>query len=381
MGLKDIFSAFNSLSQVQCLPSDKRRLVFYSEGPSTWPHLKPVIDGLILYENLGVVYLTSSQNDPGLSYRPDAITSLFIGDGIVRTRLMNTLSAKCFVMSTPDINSFHIKKSPNVDEYIYVHHSMVSTHMIYRPHAFDSFDTIFCVGPHHVKEVQERETLYNLPKKALIHHGYGRLDQLIAEQQSTAINNALPKIVIAPTWGTQALLETHGQALVEASLKDSRYDIVLRPHPRTRKLAPKILDSIAKQFSSHPRFTIEENVVSTKSIDTADLMISDWSGVALEYAFSRKRPVLFIDLPPKVNNPDYDRCPSEPLEVFIREVIGKIISPGDIQELSNQIDLMLSEVNHYEAAITNTMDRWIYNVGHSGQIGADYIARQLGIAP
>ena len=32
-------------------------------------------------------------------------------------------------------------------------------------------------------------------------------------------------------------------------------------------------------------------------------MVSDWSGAALEYSFGLKKPVIFLDLPKKVNNP------------------------------------------------------------------------------
>ena len=31
-------------------------------------------------------------------------------------------------------------------------------------------------------------------------------------------------------------------------------------------------------------------------------MISEWAGAAIEYAFSRERPVIFIDTQPKINN-------------------------------------------------------------------------------
>ena len=43
-----------------------------------------------------------------------------------------------------------------------------------------------------------------------------------------------------------------------------------------------------------------------KSFDKADLMISDWSGVAFEFAFGLEKPVIFIDLPKKINNSDFN---------------------------------------------------------------------------
>jgi YidC/Oxa1 family membrane protein insertase len=54
-------------------------------------------------------------------------------------------------------------------------------------------------------------------------------------------------------------------------------------------------------------------------------MITDWSGASIEYAFTLERPVLFIDVPKKIHNPDYEKLPEIPLEISIRDKIGEII--------------------------------------------------------
>ena len=59
-------------------------------------------------------------------------------------------------------------------------------------------------------------------------------------------------------------------------------------------------------------------------------MVSDWSGAALEYAFGLERPVLFVDVARKVNNPDYEALGIEPFEVGIRERIGRVVAPDDL---------------------------------------------------
>ena len=53
-------------------------------------------------------------------------------------------------------------------------------------------------------------------------------------------------------------------------------------------------------------------------------MVSDWSGVALEYAFAMNKPVIFCDIPRKINNLNYLEIENEPIEVSIREKIGTI---------------------------------------------------------
>ena len=70
--------------------------------------------------------------------------------------------------------------------------------------AFDHFDSILCVGRHHLAEIKARETLYNLPCKELVQHGYGKLDALLASNKlgprKLHPNDSI-QVLIAPSWG------------------------------------------------------------------------------------------------------------------------------------------------------------------------------------
>ena len=78
------------------------------------------------------------------------------------------MDAHCFVFTMPDLDTYHLKRSIKTKEYIYLFHAFSSTHLQYNEQAFDAYDTIFCVGPHHVEEIQKREKIYNLPSKTLL---------------------------------------------------------------------------------------------------------------------------------------------------------------------------------------------------------------------
>ena len=77
------------------------------------------------------------------------------------------IKKKVIIMTTPDLNNFYLKKTPS-NRYVYLHHSMCSTHMIYNPKAFDNFDYIFNVGEYQNLEIKEREKIYKLKKKNYI---------------------------------------------------------------------------------------------------------------------------------------------------------------------------------------------------------------------
>ena len=46
---------------------------------------------------------------------------------------------------------------------------------------------------------------------------------------------------------------------------------------------------------------------SNDIVFNADLMITDWSGITYEYAYTTKKLVLFIDTPMKIMNPEYEK--------------------------------------------------------------------------
>ena len=62
----------------------------------------------------------------------------------------------------------------------------LATHTIYRKGAFDHFDSIFCVGHHHIEEISATESVYNLNHKNLVAYGYGLVDKL---QKNKPIKN------------------------------------------------------------------------------------------------------------------------------------------------------------------------------------------------
>ncbi|MNG16310.1 hypothetical protein D3C84_1002110 [compost metagenome] len=69
-------------------------------------------------------------------------------------------------------------------------------------------------------------------------------------------------------------------------------------------------------------FRLDEDGDGNASLLSSDIMLSDWSGAALEFAFGLERPVIFADVPRKVLNPDYTQIGLEPLEVQIRHCPG-----------------------------------------------------------
>ena len=358
------------------LDQKDRSIVFYLEMESDFIFFKPVVEKLTQEYDTKICYVTSSKTDPMLSCNDKNILPFYIGDGVARSNFFINLKATIIVMTMPDLETFHIKRSKVYPvHYVYIFHSLNSTQRAYTNTAFDNFDTIFCTGNYQIIEIQERERKFNLNKKKLVKHGYGRLDTLINEARSTDIRKSVSNnkvVLVAPSWGANGLIETQGQEIVSILL-DSGFDVILRPHPMTIKKSNKIIQKIEKEFKDNLNFKLETDIRNTESFFLCDCMISDWSGVAIEYTFAFEKPILYVDTPQKINNPECDQINLVPLEEKIRSQIGEVISLSELSLIPSKINQFLQSQNKFKEKIQKNKEETVFNIGNSGEQGAKYL--------
>ena len=358
------------------LDKKDRSIVFYLESESDFIFFKPVVEKLTQEYDTKICYVTSSKMDPMLSSNNKNILPFYIGDSMARSNFFINLKATIIVMTMPDLETFHIKRSKVYPvHYVYIFHSLVSTHYVYKKNAFDNFDTMFCTGNYQIIEIQERERKFNLNKKKLVRHGYGRLDTLINKRQSASVGKNVSNnkvVLIAPSWGPNGLIETKGQEIVHILL-DSGFNVILRPHPMTIKKSNKIIQKIEKEFKDNLNFKLETDIRNTESFFLCDCMISDWSGVAIEYAFAFEKPIFYIDTPQKINNPECDQIDLVPLEEKLRSQIGEVISLSELSLIPSKINQFLQSQNKFKEKIQKSREETVFNIGNSGEEGAKYL--------
>ena len=353
-----------------------RDIVFYSAQAQYISFFEGLLNALC-NRGVDICYITSDHDDPILFNHSTKITPIYFNK--LFPFVLPFLDAKVVVMTMPDLHQFHIRRSIFETNHVYLFHSLMSTHMGFRPGALDHFDTILCAGPHHKEEIRRTEKLYNLKPKCLLEMGYYRLEKIYTEHQNYKRNNISkgntnPCILIAPSGHETNIVSTCARELVSTLLSAGLY-VVLRPHPMTIYRMPDQLQPLIQQFGANENFQLDLETVSEKYLHRADVLISDWSGVALEYAFGTERPVLFIDLPKRQQNPDYHRIEIPPIEVSLREKIGKVLPIQEISRVENVIAEFLGRKDQYREEITNLRGRYVYNFGSSSEIGADYIMK------
>jgi len=373
--------ALKEWRRFKALSESARAIIFYAEDAATFMYFQPILEELTKVLGRTVCYLTSNFDDPVLKSKNDKIKAFYIGSGAIRNFLFASLRADVMVMTMPDLQTFHIKRSiTHPVHYVYVFHSMVSAHLTDRKGAFDHYDTILCVGPYHIEEIRATESAYGLKPKNLIEHGYGILDALLEEaslrkQKKPAGMAEKKHILVAPSWGKRGLLETRMGVELSEILLGAGYRVTVRPHPTTILKQPQVIKNLDNKFRGNHNFVLETDIRSHDSFFDAHCMISDWSGAALEYAFALENPVIFIDTPLKIRNPHFRDIPCEPLEIKIRNEIGKIVSIDQLGEIPKKIESLYADIDNFRERVRKIRARTIFNVGKSGMVAAHHIAK------
>ena len=357
-----------------------KHLVFFSEGSGFYKYFRDVIDYLLEKSNVIIHYVTVDPNDQIFTIAEDQprIRPYYIGKTRLITLLMK-MDADMVVMTCPDLDNFHLKRSyvRKDIEYVYMFHYPLSTHMVLSSHALDHYDTIFCVGKFQFAEIRAAEQLYGLPEKTLVEAGYGQLEQLHRSYQSMEkVQRKHPKVLIAPSWQPDNILDSCIDDMLTALLGKG-FQVVVRPHPEYMKRYRPRMDAIVARWQGKEDLRFELDFSGNESIFNSDLLITDWSGTAYEFSFVTLKPAVFVDTTPKINNPEYEKLGIEPLEFALRSQVGVRVDPKDLTGLEAVLRTLLAEGEARSEKIKAIRDTYISNFGLSGAVGGRYILRRL----
>ena len=359
-----------------------KHVVFYSEKSGFWKYYQDIILELLKKSNLRIHYVTNDPDDQifQIAKTENRIHPYYIGPKRIIT-LMMKMDADIVVMTTPDLETYHIKRSyiRKDIEYIYTPHDPMSVHMSFREGAMDHFDTIFCVGPQQMEEIRKTEEVYHLPEKTLVPCGYTLLDDLRAEIQAAPQEKGeRTQILIAPSWNEDNILDSCVDTLLEQLLSEDRH-IIVRPHPEyVKRFGPK-LDALMARWAEKTGegLTFETDFSSNRSIYSSDVLITDWSGIAYEFSYSTGRPTLFINTKVKAPNPNWERIGITPLEISLRDQIGKSLNKDQLDQAAAVMAEMIENGPAWAERIAKVREKNIFNPGEAGRVAADYILGKL----
>ena len=373
--LKNSIRETKDLQTVLGLPREKRSVVVYSEDTFTWNQLGDYIGHLLEDHGREVVYVTGDPDDPLFSEAPKGMSVYYVKHTL--RKFLPKLECDVFFTTMPDVGSLHIHRPPKPTHCMYAFHSLNSISRAYRGDAFDHYDAFFCTGEYMSEELAVYFRLIGKPTPEVHHVGYPKLDRIYRDHQEYRKSHPdIPTVVIAPSWGKNNALEICGATLVR-KLLDAGLRVVVRPHPcfflPIYRDGQKIVSALEKRFAANANFVLEKSINTEDSFHEADVMICDWSGSASEYTLGTARPVLFVDVPYKVRNPEWQKLGITPFEERTREEFGKIVSPENAGEVDKIVREMLDTQESFEKRVEELRKTCVYNFGRAAEAGARVI--------
>lgn len=363
---KDIFSLLSLLNK-------RKNIVIFSESKHYSKYFKPLIIDLIKCD---IEFIYICKNDDQLIDELKKKNLKIFNFAFFLSNAFSIINCKYLVLTTPDIGKKRLKRSMLCEKIIYLFHSPVSTHMIYNEGAFDNFDVFFCIGAHQYDELNERFRVINKTVD-LNKIGYPYLDYLrnhIKRKKNYKVNT----ILIAPSWNSvnADYYKIYFEDLIKVLL-DKNYSVIFRPHPEFIKRYKRNYLDFIKLFTNSKNFNVDVNENSLEVQKKSEILISDWSGISFEFAFSFERPVIFIDTEKKILNKNYYKSKFSPIEISKRNEIGIIVDKQNIINISSYIDQLRQQIPFFETKIRKLRLDIVYNLDNSVEKIIKYLKKNI----
>ena len=357
---------------------ENKQVVFYSEKNGFYKYFQNVIELILKKTDIVIHYITGDPSDEVFKLQNDNFQVYYIGENKLIV-LMMKMDADMVVMTTPDLQKYHIKRSMirNDIEYVYMDHGIGSLNLMLRKHALDYFDTIFASNDLVYQEMRKQEEVYGLKERTILKYGYGLIDNMIAEYENQkSVKNEVKTILIAPSWQEDNILDSCIDTIL-SNLLGKGYYVILRPHPQYVKRFEEKLKVLENRYSEYPDFCLQTDFSSNETVFNADILMTDWSGIAYEYSFVTLKPTLFINTPMKVMNPDYEEIGITPFDIVIRDQVGISMEPNQLQNINDVVQKLLGENAYSKESIKKIREKYLYNISNSAEVGANYIINRL----
>lgn len=357
---------------------ENKQIVFYSEKNGFYKYFQNIIELIQKKTDIVIHYITSDPEDEVFQLRSESFQVYYIGENKLIV-LMMKMDADMVVMTMPDLQKYHIKRSMIRDdiEYVYIDHGIGSLNLMLRKHALDYFDTVFASNEISYKEIRKQEEVYGLKPKKVVKYGSCLIDNMVTAYGGQNIRVNEPKIIlIAPSWQEDNMLDLCIDEILQNLLRQE-YRIILRPHPQYVRHFEEKLKLFGGKYSEYSNFTLQLDFSSNDTVFNADVLMTDWSGIAYEYSFTTLKPTLFINTPMKVMNPDWKEIGVTPFDIEVRDKMGISVELNQLDTIDKVVKKLLFEDSYSKENMEKMREKYLYNVQRSAEAGSNYIINRL----
>lgn len=361
-------------------PNQKKSIVIMSEGKSYWGTWKPIVEELI-NRQIHFTYYTMDFHDPCLHIDNELVDNRYIGSGNLAYSRLNKLNAEILLSTSPNIGNeeYPVKKSPLVKNMIHIYHALDDDGTYHR-HALDFYDTVFLSGEFQISPIKKLEEIRGLKEKTLVPVGLPYIDELAKKVDPSVlqvkdVNKNRKTILVAPSWGTKNCLALYGVDFIKKLVAEN-FNIIIRPHPQTLKTEQHLLNDWQAELQGIPNISWDFEVDGSESLAKADVMISDMSGVRLDFAILYQKPVVTLETPigkkDEYEIADLGHAWSE----TIANDIGVYVLKEEIDNIVTFVQQALA--NGTSENLIAFREKNLYNFGNSASIAVDYLVKEIG---
>lgn len=262
-----------------------------------------------------------------------------------KIKILKNLTGDMFFTTTPSIGTSVFPKSKVYPKesrpiYMYLFHSLVSPNEMYVKNSFKYFDVIFSPS-----EIITKQLKILVSKDTeIVTTGYLLFNNTDKYSLSSNNNN---KVLVAPTWGKEGVnVIINNINQINDFNSKLGYETVFRPHPMTD----------LKKFDIGSEIILDLDL-DLKNLHEFDYLITDYSGIALEYAYFTGRPILFLDVNKKIKR---KVSKFEKSFLFIedqmRTTLGEITKIDNLSKLDNFPKINYEEYSKYISLINSNSD-------------------------
>tara|TARA_B100000795_G_scaffold204366_1_gene157975 strand:+ start:893 stop:1945 length:1053 start_codon:yes stop_codon:yes gene_type:complete len=295
---------------------------FFCENKFILNYLSPYILNKIKKKNVLIISFEKLNN-----LENKKISIFVFKTNFIRELIFLTIKLKYLYSSTPDLENSLFKKSKFSNcKYIYLQHSPVSLNLIYNENAFDSFDAIQTISDYQYSEFNEIKKLKKL--KARPFKSEYLFIKNVEKKLRKPLNDKID-VIIAPSWNT-GFYELNCHESLHRFLREKNISYKLRPHPMSFK---------KKEISVSELNKSDINLDKDEHIDfkNFNFLISDWSGIFIEYALICMKKSYLINTPKKDKNSYYKRYSNVPVEISMRNDFANTFDVDKIENLVEKI--------------------------------------------
>lgn len=366
LSIKSIFSINLFIKFKKIFNKDLKIIFFYFPVRSYQDNILELIDEIKKEKNIEVIlgYNLGSANEVK-NYEK----AFFINLGYLK-----------FIKSVDIfLSSYVVYDFPDSLNKIYINHDIYDTPMVNLEkeknliNALNKCNYIFLSSEIAISSLQKKfnqhtENKIKDNKPLLINTGYLKLDHVYEKLKNNPSEE--DTILLAPTLSsmlTEYNLDEFLDSIINEILHNTHFKIIYRPHPGDKVKIKKrfMINNIYEKYRDNKNFSLDSNISYLDSYKKSRILITDFSGTAYTYAFSKLRPVIFF------SKNENNLLKSNFSDLFFfkdRTEVGKIIQNIDnlneeiysinkqVEFYSNKISLLRSErINFFKNSIEQNL--------------------------